>query len=570
PEGALEGLPAWVRVLVQAAAGDVAGLAASIREAASDGPLAIIEGLALAQLHCVDAAYERLEAGLRHVAPHERAHHYVPLARLAAAKGDDAQAARLLMAALQARADDARLMTRITGELLRLGDFGRTAALLRARAEREPPDPAVLEDLAALESWCGRLDEARAWATRALELEPDRVGPRRVLAICDALSGAPARALEALLAIDAPGDAETKTWIAELLAEQGERARAMDYLGLAAAQSRSVAHALIQLLVDRALVHPERVGYAESLGLRAPTSTDDLLDQVRGRLRTLHGNRTTTLTRMPSPAPGGPELLTLVRAGAQDVRKVSRNAAAELLKAVRHRAPDDLHRAFAALTERFPASPHPWCYWGELHLWLGELVAAEACFRRPVARDARWAYVGRAAIHLLRGEFAEAHAEFDAVSREYRPLPGATTHVYAGELYRRQGELTRAVAELDVAVEAKPGRVGARINRVLCNAALGQIDAAEREARDLQERYPWIFLSAARTIDAPGPTPIERLVALMEAALRSMRGNRSSHTITFFDARGRLRTLEDAATWRAFADERRTIVAQEIERRLMA
>ena len=87
----------------------------------------------------------------------------------------------------------------------------------------------------------------------------------------------------------------------------------------------------------------------------------------------------------------------------------------------------------------------------------------------------------------------------------------------------------------------------------------------------LSDADPLVAEAALRVLSSfTTVPPIERLVALMEAALRSMRGNRSSHTITFFDARGRLRTLEDAATWRAFADERRTIVAQEIERRLMA
>ncbi len=169
-------LPSWLETLVLAVSGDVRGLAswthADPAEGAHTDSLSVLEGLALAEIQWVDRAYERMLAGLRHLAPYERAHFYVPLAKLAAARGDEDEAAHYLLAALQCRADDERLLTRISGELLRLGDFTRAAELLRARADREPQSPAVFETLAALASWCGQVDEARAWAERALRDEP--------------------------------------------------------------------------------------------------------------------------------------------------------------------------------------------------------------------------------------------------------------------------------------------------------------------------------------------------------------------------------------------------------------
>lgn len=555
-----ETIPSWVRPLVFAVSGDTARLRACVEgEREDNGVLGVFEGLALKQMQCVQPAYEAIQRGLTGLDAAERSVYYVPFAELAEKVEGEALAIRCLVGAITGRRGDDKLMMRAISELLRYGAFPEVSRLLLARADKAPPHYEVFETLAVLASWCGQLDEARAWANKALALRPEQgVGARRVIAICDALAGDTSSALASLLEIDTQADAETRTWIAELLIREGDTERATYYLNHAKSVAQTVAHGLLQALLDGAL-------YANAY----PKADPKPLDEVRTVLASFHGNRREVLTQTPDAAPGHARDLTLVRVPADNMLLVSRNAAANHLRTIRFRTPESLHEGFAAIVEQYPESPHPWCYWGELRLWLGEIDEADACFRQPQARAARWAYVGRAAVHVHRHEFEAALAEFERLSRAYDPVPGATKHVYAGELYRIRGEFELALTELDVGLDAKPSRVGAHINKALCLLALGRSDEAATIGDELRESYPRLFWDVARSLGLSWPCPQAELATVLEQALRLMRGNRSSHTVTYFDSAGMLRILEDARAWSRFAVERRALVEREIQGRLM-
>jgi len=248
-----------------------------------------------------------------------------------------------------------------------------------------------------------------------------------------------------------------------------------------------------------------------------------------------------------------------------------RDAAADTLKRVGTVTIDELDERFEALARRFEASPHPYCYWGELALWLGDYELAIERFEAALARaQARWGYVGQAAARILRGEYDAADAILAEGARHFAPVYGATTHVYVGEALRRRGDPKGAIEELTKAVEAKPTRAGARMNLALAHLALGDEEAALRIYRSLEARLPRLYWDAWRALgEAPRwPLPVERMSDVLEKALELMRGNRSSHKITYFDGEGALRVARDAAAWRLGAARRASSISMGLQSRL--
>ena len=199
---------------------------------------------------------------------------------------------------------------------------------------------------------------------------------------------------------------------------------------------------------------------------------------------------------------------------------------------------------------------------------MGRYEDAIAAFRRAHERHtARWAFVGRAAARIMLGEYEEADKLFRTCARVFPPVVGATTHVYAGEALRRRGALAEAVDELTIAVETKAGRVGAWLNLALAHHALGD-EASVIPIRDaLDEKVPGLFWDATR---AAGLTPstrveLEHLPVVYEAALTMMRGNRSSHLITYFDSDGVMRIARDARAWRTTVRKHLSFVSRALE-----
>jgi hypothetical protein len=249
----------------------------------------------------------------------------------------------------------------------------------------------------------------------------------------------------------------------------------------------------------------------------------------------------------------------------------SRVASGDVLKLVGVLPIPELERRLEALTVKFEDSPHPHCFWGELCLWLGRYDRALASFDAALERaPARWAYVGRAAVHVLRGDHAAADAEIASCNRHFAPLEGATTHVYLGEACRLRGEHAAAIAHLQTAVQVKPGRAGAWMNLALTHLALGTRDEADRIFDMLQARLPRLVWDAWRTIGGEPCWPIPRRHAgsVFESALAMMRGNRSSHRITYFDADDVFRVLPAFASWRQQLPRQAHFVVSALRRRI--
>jgi tetratricopeptide (TPR) repeat protein len=229
---------------------------------------------------------------------------------------------------------------------------------------------------------------------------------------------------------------------------------------------------------------------------------------------------------------------------------MSRNGAANLLKKLRTHPVGEIHEDFRRLQAQYPDSAHPYCYWGELLLWEGRFDDAFDAFNaNKGAQTARWGFVGRAAVEVHRGNFDAAIDQFGIMGVMYEPVRGATTHVYLGELYRIQGQHERALRELEIAIRAKPARIGARINRALCWNATGEQEQARAELQELTSRWPNVFWHAAREIGCDWEDRSDALQEICLRALKLMRGNRSSHLHTFFDTEGQMRFTVDALAW---------------------
>ena len=564
-------IPPWVAPAIHALSGNVEALRATmVASDLGDGALTLFAGLSFKNLGFEETAFDAMRVGIGHLEPPERAHYYVPLAELAYELARPDVAGRCLRWAVAARPDDDRVLLRAVRDLIRFGEFGEASKILERRADRKPPLLDVFVLLGDLALWCGQQDEARAWVTKAAAINASDEHVRRSGAILDLLCGDTERALATLTELEPSGDAEVRAWLAEILVDRGETDRAQLYLNLAKSSSQTPAHALVQALFDTGFSNPNAIAVLEELGDvsvagdRRPTG-----DDVRRVLRTFHGNRGPTLTRLASDAPGTPADLVLVPTPPDDMLLVSRNASADLLRDIREHTHDELHERFRALTEQYPDSPHPWCYWGELRLWLGEFEEARACFSAtPTASAARWAYVGRAAVHVHDGHIEDALAEFKELSLHYAPVPGATTHVYLGELHRLRGAYDQAVEQFEIALSAKPGRIACHLNLALCHIAENRHAEAIAIGKQLEGKHPRMFWDAARALGHSWPAADEHLAAMIEQLFVMMRGNRSSHTVTYFDSDGTFRIVEDAGKWREEARLRGTIVEREIMNRL--
>jgi hypothetical protein len=103
-----------------------------------------------------------------------------------------------------------------------------------------------------------------------------------------------------------------------------------------------------------------------------------------------------------------------------------------------------------------------------------------------------------------------------------------------------------------MAIRARPGRIGARMNLVLTLLALGREDDARRELTRLERDAPAFLYEAAgrRGVNVPLAEAPERL----EAALALMAGNRSSRLYTLIDPASReLRVIPPPEPWIAHA-----------------
>jgi tetratricopeptide (TPR) repeat protein len=195
---------------------------------------------------------------------------------------------------------------------------------------------------------------------------------------------------------------------------------------------------------------------------------------------------------------------------------------------------------FGALIAEYPGSAHPYCYRGELLLWLGRYDEAEEDFRRAhaISHLRRWAYVGLAAVALLRGRPQDTLAIAQQCEAACGPNSGATLGVYVGEAQRTLGHRRRAIRTLDAALAARPTRLGARINRALVEIGRNGEQLRADAWRHVCAAGPGLAAAADDDVSAAGQGDH---AARLRACLARMLGNRSSSILSYVDLDGQFR-----------------------------
>jgi tetratricopeptide (TPR) repeat protein len=284
---------------------------------------------------------------------------------------------------------------------------------------------------------------------------------------------------------------------------------------------------------------------------RKPAKLIALLDDVLDRMA---GNLGLAPTLAERSADGTRRFVPLV------VPLTTREASVEALHSLRQVGVERALAAFERLQAQYPRSVQVRCYRGELYLWLGRYADAWKEFNETEAIEpTRWADVGKIAVLTLTGRTEEATRLTAATERRFSPVVGGTLPVYRGILRRRVGDLDSAIADLREALAAKGSRVGARIELCLALRARGDgAEAATEAARVYSEAAP-ILVSAADDahLDWRREAALLLSSSALESALVSMRGNRSSSVVTWFDAEGELRILEPPLGLRERAREAR-------------
>jgi tetratricopeptide (TPR) repeat protein len=553
----------WWNVLKAGVAGDVetaTRLAAALDPA--DGALSLVAAAGLELLEHLQAAMLWNAAGVQHQWPNERSGVYVRLARLAiqVAERDGAPfepGVRWARAAVLASEDDPRTRRIAAERLLRAGAHADARAVFAELAQSESVEPRVLVALAHLELWAED-DASAAPLVRRLrgrevaEYEAELARLEGILAYRAGDFPAAEDALQRALTLR-PDDVEAGLVLAELRVRDGRASEGIEVFERSRARAETEAHRTLSPALYGDPDHPPE-HYVE-----------DCIEAMRG----YGGNRGTPLTHVERHPDGSVARIAGLR---RDVGRAmnARDASAAALRRLRTEPAAQVAEHLTSLIDRHPNSPHPHCYRGELWLWLGDLDRAYADFSAGSERSAaRWAFVGRGAVHVLRGDLDAAEREFEACGEKFTPVPGATTHAIRAEGLRRAGRYREALGELDIALSVKQGRVSAWMNRVLCHLALGEREAAEDAFRLLRGRWPWVLFDAesqagVRFDEAPD--------VVLETALTMMRGNRSSHLITYFvqgsDDSG-MRILQDAERWSDVMGRVATYVRSELRGRVI-
>lgn len=210
---------------------------------------------------------------------------------------------------------------------------------------------------------------------------------------------------------------------------------------------------------------------------------------------------------------------------------------------------DEVLAGFDALEERYPDSPHPQTYTAEIELWLGNYERAYALTDDMWQRTGtRWAYIGSGAALGFLGRFDEALERWSLGERTFCGfLDQEATHCFRGEVYRLMGRSAEARADLERATQGSSTRVGAWINLALVCLEEGDDAGGEGALEQVETQAPVLVWEASRGALSRPSVLIERgdAKAVLEEALRLMRGNRSSVVHSFVDHRGQFRVVPD-------------------------
>jgi len=207
---------------------------------------------------------------------------------------------------------------------------------------------------------------------------------------------------------------------------------------------------------------------------------------------------------------------------------------------------DDVLARFEDLARRRPDSPFAFTHRAELLLWLGRYGEAEADCRRAlsISEWTRWAWVGLGGALLLQMRPVEAIEVMDRADRMM--TAGPPLLAFRGEAHWRAGHPGPARRDLQATVEGTPSRASSWIILALIDADDGRPSACSRVHARLCRRLPALAASARRDLGWPSrvvESSDDEKQRMLRHVLAMMRGNRSSHRITWLPRDGLLRVV---------------------------
>lgn len=569
--------PSWFRMLVTLIGGDVSAL----REVAADpcperGEAALLEGAFLYAGGFAEAALLYYETASRNSIGKRQANICLEIARLAVHLGNLEKANVYLHRAITLCPNDDELLMRVCEEWIRFGNLDAAYQTLVAGNVRLPWSRQVALLYTELLLWAQRTDEVPSLLEK-LRTEPADARFHRVHGIWLALTGAytEARTAFATAVEMAPFDMESLAWLGEIQLRLGQLQDAERSIATSRALAQTPVHTLLTSALRDPNTFPKRwelIHLLNALGQPLDPWLRDPVSAVLAVLSRFGGNRGPWLTQKCVPTSTHKLGIIKVDVPTTDRLQLSRNESAQTLRLITTLPIEEVANRFDDLANEYPESPHPFCYRGELALWMGDYEGAIVQFELALKRtEARWGYVGKAAAYILLGRFERAQTSLEQCSRVFTPVVGATTPVYVGEMLRILGNDPGAICELTEAVRTKPGRIGAWMNLALCHIRMGDIDRAQSILVHLQHHAPVLLYNAQRSAGELPCWPIEKKSAsnVLEEALKMMRGNRSSHTITYFDRSGTLKISRDGEQIQRLAKTQAVFLASAIRGRLI-
>jgi len=189
-----------------------------------------------------------------------------------------------------------------------------------------------------------------------------------------------------------------------------------------------------------------------------------------------------------------------------------------------------------------PDVPYPNTYRAELALWYGDYEAAEKEFSHLWATTTtRWAYVGSGAAMILQGRYEEGLERFEDAFRVYSVyIAGEATLGYRGEAHMCLNNYPQALLDLEKAIELRPLRLGSRVSLALLYTKMGRPNDASEMIKLVIKHCPQLFWEAHLALGwKPQVLPEKnKLEPVLIKCLELLRGNRSTHLVTFFDSAG--------------------------------
>lgn len=484
---------------------------------------------------------------------HELAPHESSLAlRLAAVlikldRRDEARA--LAEAALATHPEPTPALRRDVADLLRAAGALEAAD---AHYAALPGDPTAMAWRGAFSLWRGDLDAAELHAQRAQALG-DEFTSRVLRGAVSLLRGELAGAVESLTRAVSlrPDDATAAVWLGDALRRAGRVGEALAETRRGGERGDDLGeHVAAQLVIHLAsLQRGDFLGVPDATLASAlatlsahaappawtpptPALPADLRPPWRRRavaledaLTRLRGNRSATPSFVR--ADGTLEPLITPRSPRVEAKRA-------LWRFVASGDPHEALRAFDEIHARWPDTPEPYNYRGELYLYLGDAATARAQFEKALARyrQSRWAYIGLGGVAVLERNYEEALrvlAEGVAVAGG----EGPTTYVYRGEALRCLGRTEAARRDLTHSVTTTPARVGAWVNLALLEHDAGDAAACARVLDALRRRAPGFVRDAG---EGEASEALPRMLAML-------RGNRGASCVTYFTRDGVLRSV---------------------------